>query len=809
MSRYELYSRRYPLLALKNVVIFPRNVVTLSVGRSRSISAIEDAWAHGHRIVFTAPRTPDIEDPQFEDLYPIGTLCEVSQAERQQGGSIQVVLEGLTRVRLNTVELGRPFLAVQIEELAETRAISPETQTLVAYIKGLAEQHADQKGSLTSEVMEIIRHTDDPSQLADLLATQLIKAIPERQAMLEEADPAVRLERLAVGLTGDLDVVAMEQRIKERVREQIDKNQREYYLREQLKAIHDELGGEGGNEIEALREKVRALGLTGELEERLLKEVSRLERMPAISAEATVVRNYLDWALSLPWQACSEDTLDLDVAEQVLDEDHFGLESVKERIIEFLAVRKLKSDREGGLTAANATILCLHGPPGVGKTSLGRSVAEAMGRKFVRVSLGGVRDEAEIRGHRRTYIGAFPGRLIQSLKGAGTRNPVILLDEVDKLSADQRGDPSSALLEVLDPEQNQHFVDHYLDLPFDLSQVLFICTANSLAPIPRPLRDRMEIVDIGGYTEDEKVEICRRYLLPKQLEAHGLERDQLDLSEKLLVQMIRSYTSEAGVRGLERQIGKVCRKVAREVVKGKVGRFRLNAAKLEEYLGPPRYGFEQGLGGTQIGVAIGLGATEVGGQMIPVEVATMPGHGTLTITGQAGDVMQESARAALSYARSRAEALHIDRDFQEKLDLHIHLPEGAQPKDGPSAGITMATALISALTGRSVRHDVAMTGEITLRGRVLPIGGLKEKTLAAHRNGIRRIVAPAENRRDLTLIPKNVAREMEFYWVENMDEVIAQVLIAEGEVEPPVTMDIVVATDPLAIPDATQETPLQ
>ena len=809
MSRYELYSRRYPLLALKNVVIFPRNVVTLSVGRSRSISAIEDAWAHGHRIVFTAPRNPDIEDPQFEDLYPIGTLCEVSQAERQQGGSIQVVLEGLTRVRLNTVELGRPFLAVQIEEMAEPRAISPETRTLVTYIKTLAEQHADQKGSLTSEVMEIIRHTDDPSQLADLLATQLIKAIPERQAMLEEPDPAVRLERLAVGLTGDLDVVAMEQRIKERVREQIDKNQREYYLREQLKAIHDELGGEGGNEIEALREKVKALGLTSELEERLLKEVSRLERMPAISAEATVVRNYLDWALSLPWQARSEDTLDLDVAEQVLDEDHFGLEAVKERIIEFLAVRKLKSDREGGLAEANATILCLHGPPGVGKTSLGRSIAEAMGRKFVRVSLGGVRDEAEIRGHRRTYIGAFPGRLIQSLKQAGTRNPVILLDEVDKLSADQRGDPSSALLEVLDPEQNQNFVDHYLDLPFDLSQVLFICTANSLGPIPRPLRDRMEIVDIGGYTEDEKVEICRRYLLPKQLEAHGLERDQLDLSEKLLVQMVRNYTSEAGVRGMERQIGKICRKVAREVVKGKVGRFRINAAKLEEYLGPPRYGFEQGLGGTQIGVAIGLGATEIGGVMIPVEVATMPGHGTLTITGQAGDVMQESARAALSYARSRAEALHIDPDFQAKLDLHIHLPEGAQPKDGPSAGITMATALISALTGRLVRHDVAMTGEITLRGRVLPIGGLKEKTLAAHRNGIRRIVAPAENRRDLALIPKNVAKEMEFFWVENMDEVIAQVLLAEGEVEPIITMDIVVATDPSAIPDTTQETPLQ
>ena len=807
MSRHELYSRRYPLLALKNVVIFPRNVVTLSVGRSRSISAVEEAWAHGRRIVFTAPRNPEIEDPQFEDLYPIGTLCEVSQAERQQGGSIQVVLEGLARVRLNTVELGRPFLAVQIEEIPEQRIASPDGATLVAYVKKLVEQHGEQKGKLTSEVLEIIRTTEDGSQLADLLATQLITAIPERQAMLEETDPAVRLERLAVGLTGELDVMALEQRIKERVREQIDKNQREYYLREQLKAIHDELGGEGGNEIEILREKVKGKGLAADLEERLLKEVTRLERMPAISAEATVVRNYLDWALGLPWQEQSEDTLDLDVAEQVLDEDHYGLDQVKERIIEFLAVRKLKSDRAGGAAEANATILCLHGPPGVGKTSLGRSVAESMGRKFVRVSLGGVRDEAEIRGHRRTYIGAFPGRLIQALKNAGTKNPVILLDEIDKLSSDQRGDPSSALLEVLDPEQNRNFVDHYLDLPFDLSGVLFICTANALGPIPRPLRDRMEIVDIGGYTEDEKVEIARRYLLPKQLEAHGLERDQIDFSEKLLVQTIRSYTGEAGVRGLERQIGKVCRKVAREVVKGKAGRIRVTASKLEEFLGPPRHGFEQGLGGTQIGVAIGLGATEIGGVMIPVEVATMPGRGTLTITGQAGDVMQESARAALSYARSRAGLLKIDPDFQEKLDLHIHLPEGAQPKDGPSAGITMATALISALTGRSVRHDVAMTGEITLRGRVLPIGGLKEKTLAAHRNGIRRLVAPAENKRDLILIPKNVAKEMEFFWVENMDDVIAQVLLNEGEVEG-VTMEIIVPPDALTIPEAAQDSVL-
>ncbi|HEX5501149.1 MAG TPA: endopeptidase La, partial [Thermomicrobiales bacterium] len=512
----------------------------------------------------------------------------------------------------------------------------------------------------------------------------------------------------------------------------------------------------------------------------------------------------LDWALGLPWHVRSEESLDLDVAEEVLNDDHYGLDQVKDRIIEFLAVRKLTSERESG--RPNATILCLAGPPGVGKTSLGRSVAESMGRKFVRISLGGVRDEAEVRGHRRTYIGAFPGRILQALKTAGTQNPVLLLDEIDKLSSDQRGDPSSALLEVLDPEQNHAFVDHYLDLPYDLSDVLFICTANQIAPIPRPLRDRMEIVEIGGYTEDEKVEIARRYLLPKQLEAHGLTAEQLEIPDKLLVETIRGYTREAGVRNLERQLAAVCRKVAREYVKGKrAGKQRLTAARLEEYLGPRRFGYDEQISGQHVGVAIGLGWTEVGGELIPVEVATMPGHGQLTITGQAGDVMQESARAALSYARSRAEALDIAPNFQEKLDLHIHLPEGATPKDGPSAGITMATALISALTKRPVRHDVAMTGEITLRGRVLPIGGLKEKTLAAHRAGIRRLVAPVENRRDLPTFPKNIQKEMEFFWVANMDEVIAQVLVEDEDKVLPARPVTVPAANPLALPEVAGE----
>ncbi len=806
MSRYELYARRYPLLPLKNVVIFPRNVVTMVIGRSRSISAIEEAWARDRRIVVTAHRTPDLDEPRPEDLFGIGTIAEVLSAERQPGGNIQVVLEGVSRVRLASFELGRPFFGVQIEELPEPRPDTAEARALLAHARKLAEQHGELRGKLTAEVLEMVRNTDDPGQLADLLATQLIADLPERQTALEQLDPLRRLEAMAVRLVGELDALALEQKIKDRVREQIDKNQREYYLREQLKAIHDELGGEGGNEIAQLREKVGSKGLAPDLEERLLKEVTRLERMPPISAEATVVRNYLDWALALPWIERSEDSLDLDVAERVLDEDHFGLEQVKERIIEFLAVRKLTGERDGASRAAgSATILCLLGPPGVGKTSLGRSIAESMGRKFVRVSLGGVRDEAEIRGHRRTYIGAFPGRVIQAIKTAGTKNPVILLDEIDKLSSDQRGDPASALLEVLDPEQNSAFVDHYLDLPYDLSEVLFICTANGAAPIPRPLRDRMEVVEIGGYTDEEKIEIAKRYLLPKQLEAHGLTAMQLEIPDKLTATIIRAYTREAGVRNLERQVATICRKVAREVVKGKTGRVRLNAARLEEFLGPARYGADEQLGGAQVGVATGLAWTEVGGELIPVEVATMAGKGTLTITGQAGDVMQESARAALSYARSRAEVLKIDPNFQEKLDLHIHLPAGATPKDGPSAGITMAVALISALTRCLVRHDVAMTGEITLRGRVLPIGGLKEKTLAAHRAGIRRLVAPLENRRDLVTIPKNIQKEMEFFWVESMDQVIAQVLLLKGEDVPDGVDMVVPPPDAISLPEVASD----
>ncbi len=805
MSRYDLYSVRYPLLPLKNVVIFPRNVVTLLVGRSRSIQAVEDAFARDNRIVVTAHHDPETDDPRPDDLYSVGTLAEIVSVERQQGSNIQVVLEGLHRVDIVEFDNSRPFYTVRAEPADEEDVPAAEASALIEVTRELTRRYSETKNKLSAEIMEMILTAQDASHLADLLTTQLITEVRRRQEFLENLNPASRLENLAVHLTTEVEMADLEQRIKNRVREQIDKNQREYYLREQLKAIHDELAGEGGNEIEALRQKIRDADLPEMVTDRLNKELLRLERMPAVSAEATVVRNYIDTVMALPWSGQSDDNLDLDHAEEVLDADHYGLEQVKERIIEFLAVRKLTHD-QGIPASMGAQILCLAGPPGVGKTSLGRSVARAMGRAFVRVSLGGVRDEAEIRGHRRTYIGAFPGRIVGAMKTAGTTNPVVLLDEIDKMSSDYRGDPASAMLEVLDPEQNKDFTDHFIDMPYDLSKVLFITTANYLGNVPRPLRDRMEIIELTGYTEQEKVGIGSRHLLPKQLAAHGLEPEQLAIPEPVWRRIIRDYTREAGVRALERELAAICRKVARDVVKGRAGEdgqgtVELTEAKLEEYLGPKRFGFEQSIGEAQVGVAIGLGTTEVGGELIPVEVASMPGRGNLTITGRAGEVMQESARAALSYARSRAEALQIPENFQEKIDLHIHLPEGATPKDGPSAGITMALALISAVTRRPVRNDIAMTGEITLRGRVLPIGGLRDKTLAAHRAGIRTMIAPAENKRDLVKVPETIREEMTFHWVESMDDVVTIALLADDmEVRPAPEPEAVAAEPPLELP---------
>ena len=605
-------------------------------------------------------------------------------------------------------------------------------------------------------------------------------------------DHSDRISHMAAVLTNEIDILETDQRVRSKVRASLDKNQREFYLREQLKAIHDELAGEGGNELAEIREKLEKKGLPPETLQKVLKEVNRLERMPSVSPEATVLRNYLDWMLALPWTERTADRIDLALAEQVLEEDHYGLEQVKERILDFLAVRQLTT-RQKEMESAGAAghsdhtvafrkptqrgnVLCFVGPPGVGKTSLGQSIARAMNRKFVRLSLGGVHDEAEIRGHRRTYVGAMPGRIIQGMKTAGSVNPVMLLDEIDKMTSDQRGDPSAAMLEVLDPEQNNTFSDHYLDVAYDLSDVLFITTANTLYSIPRPLRDRMEIIEIGGYTEEEKVQIARRHILPKQVAAHGLEAGFLEVPDRLLRIITSTYTREAGVRELERKLATVCRKAARLVVQGRITRVRVTPHNLEEFLGTPRYRFEQETRHDQIGVALGLAYTDLGGEMLPVEVAMMPGHGGLIITGRLGDVMQESARAALTYARSRASELRIDLDAMEKSDLHIHLPEGAIPKDGPSAGITMATALISALTKRPVRSDVAMTGEITLTGRVLAIGGLKEKVLAAHRAGSKYVVAPLANKPDWNELPRVVRRELEFVWVETMDQVVAWVL---------------------------------
>jgi ATP-dependent Lon protease len=804
MSRYELYAQRYPLLPLKNVVIFPRNIVTLLVGRPRSIQAVEEALAREKRIVVTAHIDSEIEDPQPEDLRAIGSLAEIISVERQQGGAIQVVLQGVSRVRLTGFDQSRQFYTVTADDLKDPEPSPEEAQVMIQHIQELAGKYAEARGKLSTEVLDMIQRGTDPGHLADLLSTQLLTDADRRQDLLETVNPITRLEQLAIHMASEIEVAELEQKIRDRVRDQIDKNQREYYLREQLKVIHDELGGEQGNEIESLRAKIAGRGVPAEVEEKLQRELARLERMPSVSAEATVVRTYIDTMLGLPWTEQSEDRIDLEEAERLLNDDHYGLEQVKERILEFLAVRKLKAGSTG-TSRGSAQILCLLGPPGVGKTSLGRSIAASMGRQFVRVSLGGVRDEAEIRGHRRTYIGAMPGRIIGAMRTAETINPVILLDEIDKLSSDYRGDPAAAMLEVLDPEQNNAFTDHFLDVPYNLSKVLFITTANYAYQIPRPLRDRIEIIEVSGYTEEEKIEIGRRYLLKRQLEDHGLQKGSLEISEKLWGRIVRDYTREAGVRQLDRELASICRKVARDIVRGKTSKIRLTEQRIEDYLGPKKYGFDQEIDESQVGLAIGLGTTDIGGELIPVEVATMTGRGGLTITGRAGDVMQESARAALSYARSRADQLQIDPDFQEKLDLHIHLPEGATPKDGPSAGITMATALISALTRRPVRNDTAMTGEITLRGRVLAIGGLKDKALAAHRHGIRRLIAPIENSRDLTKLPANVLKDMQFIFVSSMDEVIREAIIfddapidsltTENPPVPPATFDESVVSD--------------
>ncbi len=790
MGRQDLYPKRFPLLPLKNVVIFPRNIVTLLVGRPRSIQALEESLSLNRRIVVVTHRDPDCEEPAAEDLYNVGSLCEIVSVERQQNSTIQVVLEGIHRVSVSQFDSSRSFFTVTAEELLDPAQPSDASDGLVNHVKELVARYHEAREKLAPEVLDMVNRANEPGHLADLLATQVMTDTNRRQDFLETAEASKRLEMIAVHLSGDLDVAELENRIQERVRDQVEKHQREYYLREQLKAIQDELSGDEASEIEALQIAIRERQMPEEIETRLLREVGRLDKMPAVSAEATVVRTYIETLMSLPWSESTEDRLQIDEAEAILDDAHFGLEHVKERILDFLAVRQLR-EQNAVRTSGSSQILCLVGPPGVGKTSLGQSIATAMGREFVRVSLGGVRDESEIRGHRRTYIGAMPGRILGAMKQAGVTNPVILLDEIDKLSSDFRGDPAAALLEVLDPEQNHAFTDHFVDIPYDLSRVLFVTTANYLQQVPRPLVDRMEIIEVSGYTEDEKFEIGNRYLLPDQVQQHGLLADTVVIPEDVFRILIRCYTREAGVRELDREIAALCRKVARAVIRGHDGPLVLTSADLETWLGPRRFSMHHDLGESQIGVAIGLATSEVGGELIPVEVATMPGRGALTITGRAGDVMQESARAALSYARSRAEHLQIANDFQEHLDLHIHLPEGATPKDGPSAGITMAAALISALTRKPVRNDTAMTGEITLRGRVLPIGGVKDKAMAAHRHGIRRLILPIENKQDVIKIPENVRADMEFIFATSMDDVISAAIALDATQSQRIANDLV------------------
>jgi len=772
---------RIPVLPLQKFVIFPRNVITMLVARHRSIHAVEEAMLTNKLIAVTNVRDERADEPSAEHLHPIGTLASILSVERQQGGNLQVVLEGIGRVQLEQIDNQRPFFMATPREIEEPQIDPKVAEAIISSIQELAGRFAEKRRSLSSEVLDMIQRATHPGHLADLLATQLIDDVATRQTLLETADPIRRLEHIGGYLAEEINDQEIRAEYEGMARAQMDEEQRKYMLRRQIEMMNKELGEDDASEFETLRNKIRGRGFPQFIEERLLRELSRLERMPSVSAESTVARTYIETLLQLPWHETSEDSLDLAVAEETLNQDHYGLEAVKERIIEFLAVRKLTLSAG---TTSSAQILCLYGPPGVGKTSLGHSVAQAMGRSFQRISLGGVRDEAEIRGHRRTYIGATHGRIIRAMKDAGSMNPVILLDEIDKLAADYRGDPTAAMLEVLDPEQNKSFTDHYVEFPYDLSQVLFIATANYIQQIPRPLRDRMEMIEVPGYTEDEKVEIARRHLLRRQIEASAPQLVDLRIDTPVWKRIIRQYTREAGVRGLDREVGNLGRKIATQIVRGKLDPavpLEITEDRLEEFFGVPKYGFEQDLGGSQIGLAIGLGVTEIGGEIIPVEVATMPGHGAIRITGHAGDVMQESAHAAISYARSRADDLRIDRDFHEKLDLHIHLAEAATPKDGPSAGITMATALISALTRRPVRADTAMTGEIMLRGRVRPIGGLREKALAAHRHGYRRLIAPADNRSEFREIPENVRNEMEFFFVTTMDDVIREAILRDDD----------------------------
>ncbi len=777
-GREKSETRSLPMMPIRDVVIFPHMMTPFVVGREASIRALEEALAGDKKIFLATQHDASVDDPKPNEIYQVGTVANIVQSLKLPDGNIKVLVEGIDRGKILKISNEDGYFRVTIQTKIFRTVTTPSLEQLVQRVTSLFEQYVKLSQSLNYETMIAAVKVDEIGKFTDTIAANLNVSIEEKQELLEIFDPVDRLTRLADILDVEIEKLNVDRTIQGRVKRQMERAQREYYLNEKIKAIQKELGRNEKNELEELKKKIETAGMTKDALDHAMTELKRLEMMPPMSAESTVSRNYLDWLLAVPWKKKSKEIRDISRAQKVLEEDHYGLEKIKERILEFLAVRQLVKNPRG-------SILCFVGPPGVGKTSLGRSIARATGRKFVRLSLGGVRDEAEVRGHRRTYIGALPGQIIQMMKKASTVNPIFLLDEVDKMSMDFRGDPSAALLEVLDPEQNNTFMDHYLDVEYDLSKVFFITTANVVHTIPQPLQDRMEILRLEGYTEPEKLEIAKRFLIRKQREATGLTTPNMTLPDEAIVHIIRHYTREAGVRNLEREIANICRKVARKVVKeGKSLTVIVRPEDLQEYLGVIKFRDTKAEERNEIGLATGLAWTEVGGQILNIEVTLMQGKGKLLLTGKLGDVMQESAQAAMSYVRSRASQLGLRADFYRHLDIHVHIPEGAIPKDGPSAGITLATAVASALTKIAVRREVAMTGEITLRGKVLPIGGVKEKLLAAHRAGSRTVILPRDNEKDLADIPAAIQQELNIRFVESMDEVLDLALESKIQARP-------------------------
>jgi len=776
MTKKQVQSEIYALLPLRDIIVFPHMVVPLFVGREKSIRALEDAMTERKQIVLAAQKKAQNNNPQEKDIYDFGTLANIIQLLRLPDGTLKVLVEGVQRVRITEFIDTNSVFKVHADPIDETVNSMVEAEALTRGIKGTFETYVKLNKRIPPELVMSVLGIEEPGKLADTIIPHLNIKVEEKQKLLELTEACRRLEKLMKLIEGEIDILQVEKKIRSRVKKQMERSQREYYLNEQMAAIQKELGerDEFKNEIQELEKTIRRKRMPEEAAKKAKSELKKLKMMSPMSAEATVVRNYLDWLIQLPWNEKTEEKIDVNQAEAVLDEDHFGLQKVKERIAEHLAVQSLVGKTQG-------PIICLVGPPGVGKTSLARSIAKSIDRNFVKIALGGVRDEAEIRGHRRTYIGALPGKMIQAMKKSETINPVILLDEIDKMSTDFRGDPSSALLEVLDPEQNKFFSDHYLEVEYDLSHVMFITTANSQHTIPWALLDRLEVINLSGYTEEEKIEIAKRHLVPKLIKRHGLDPEKITFQENSIIEILRHYTKEAGVRNLEREIAAICRKIARELSKRgeTTSKTAVTPQKVQQLLGPQKFSFQKTEAESEVGLCNGLAYTETGGDMLSIEVLQMPGKGKLLVTGKLGDVMQESAQAAMSYVRSRTRMLGLDPELYQKIDLHIHVPEGAIPKDGPSAGITMATALVSALTGKPVSKDVAMTGEITLRGRVLPIGGLKEKLFAAHRGGVKKILIPKENEKDLRDVPKNILKSIEVIPVDHMDRVLTEALVTD------------------------------